>query len=177
MNILSQNEPLASTAIPEGYTPAGATKAMFYTGKIPADAKFISFFRIDGGKIYNYCCTLDDVNSNVIEIKGNAFVLDGQRQSSTYRSGEWTNIGEVSTTVPVVTDILGDADANSQVNVKDATAIQKHVAMVEQITGDNAFAADVDSNSEINVKDATAIQKHVAFKDTGYPIGQEVAVA
>ena len=177
MNILSQNEPLASTAIPEGYTPAGATKAMFYTGKIPADAKFISFFRIDGGKIYNYCCTLDDVNSNVIEIKGNAFVLDGQKQSSNYRSGEWTNIGEASTTAPVVTVILGDADANSQVNVKDATAIQKHVAMVEQITGDNAFAADVDSNSEINVKDATAIQKHVAFKDTGYPIGQEVAGA
>ncbi len=188
MNILTENEPLAPTAIPEGYTVAGTDKTKFYTGKIPADSKYISFFRMDGGKIYNYCCVAEDVDSNVIEIKDNCFILNNKKESSGYRSGYWTNIASVpettvpettvpETSVPLVTVILGDADANGQVNIKDATIIQKVVAMMETLTGKDAFAADVDANSEVNIKDATAIQKHLAHMETGFQIGSEVTVA
>lgn len=57
---------------------------------------------------------------------------------------------------------MGDADHNNSVNVKDATAIQKHVAGI--ITLDELVLnfSDVDFSKDINVKDATAIQKWVA---------------
>ena len=75
---------------------------------------------------------------------------------------------------PVPAGILGDADGNEKVNVKDATAIQKHVADIE-VTNFNAAVADVDANNKVNVKDATAIQKHVAGIDTGFAIGEPIA--
>ena len=76
---------------------------------------------------------------------------------------------------PAVTGLLGDADENSKVNVKDATAIQKHVADITVLTDTGLILADVDANEKVNVKDATAIQKYVADIETGFPIGQPVA--
>ncbi|MBQ4569055.1 MAG: hypothetical protein IJA62_03180 [Ruminococcus sp.] len=70
--------------------------------------------------------------------------------------------------------ILGDADCNQKVNVKDATAIQKHVASLITLSETGEILADADGNQKVNVKDATAIQKHVAGMNTGYPIGQQV---
>ncbi|MBQ1977479.1 MAG: hypothetical protein II225_01885, partial [Ruminococcus sp.] len=59
-------------------------------------------------------------------------------------------------------------------NVKDATAVQKHVADMQALTADGIIAADADGNTKINVKDATAIQKYVAGIDTGYDIGEYI---
>ncbi|MBQ3073261.1 MAG: dockerin type I repeat-containing protein [Ruminococcus sp.] len=66
--------------------------------------------------------------------------------------------------------VLGDADGDGKVNVKDATAIQKFAAGFE-ITLCEA-CADVDADTKVNVKDATAIQKFVAGMDVDYPIGK-----
>ena len=76
---------------------------------------------------------------------------------------------------PATVGLLGDADVNGKVNVKDATAIQKHVADITALTDTGLILADVDANEKVNVKDATAIQKFVADIETGYPIGQPFA--
>ena len=73
--------------------------------------------------------------------------------------------------------LLGDADENGIVNVKDATTIQKTVASIPVLTYDEV-AADADENGTVNVKDATAIQKWLASLPTneniGKPMGGEV---
>ncbi len=74
----------------------------------------------------------------------------------------------------VVAGILGDADCDGKVNIKDATAIQKHVAGLITLTKTGEILADVDSNTTVNIKDATAIQKHIAGMDTGFDIGKEI---
>lgn len=56
---------------------------------------------------------------------------------------------------------LGDADKNTFVNVKDATAIQKHVAGIITLDDSALDLSDVDFSEDINVKDATAIQKWI----------------
>ena len=56
----------------------------------------------------------------------------------------------------------GDADLNNTVNVKDATAIQKHAASLLTLEGIALAQADVTADNSVNVKDATAIQKWVA---------------
>ena len=75
---------------------------------------------------------------------------------------------------PAVAGILGDADEDSKVNIKDATAIQKHIAGLITLTQTGEKLADVDSNTTVNIKDATAIQKHIAGIDTGFDIGNPV---
>ena len=79
-------------------------------------------------------------------------------------------------TTPIETEyvLLGDADLNDEVNIKDATVIQKATAGVEKLTEKETFAADVNGDKEVNIKDATAIQKHIANKVTGYDINKKV---
>ena len=70
--------------------------------------------------------------------------------------------------------VSGDANCDTEVNIKDATAIQKHVAGLITLTDAGVKLADVDANTSVNIKDATAIQKHIAGIDTGFDIGNPV---
>ena len=72
------------------------------------------------------------------------------------------------------TGILGDANEDGNVNVKDATAIQKHVASLITLSDTALILSDVDASGNVNVKDATAIQKWVAGIETGFLIGEPV---
>ncbi|MBQ8001393.1 MAG: dockerin type I repeat-containing protein [Ruminococcus sp.] len=57
---------------------------------------------------------------------------------------------------------VGDADESNDVSIKDATAIQKHVAELVTIEGNALLLADVDFSNDISIKDATSIQKWIA---------------
>ncbi|MGN0452927.1 MAG: dockerin type I repeat-containing protein, partial [Ruminococcus sp.] len=65
-------------------------------------------------------------------------------------------------TNPADSTIIGDADGNGIINVKDATAIQKHVAGIITLTNQELANADFNADGVVNVKDATAVQKKVA---------------
>lgn len=67
--------------------------------------------------------------------------------------------------------IIGDADLDGKISIKDATAIQKYVAKIA-ITTFSTTLSDVNADSKINVKDATAIQKYCAHIDTNLNIGE-----
>ncbi|MBE6734269.1 MAG: hypothetical protein E7563_02855 [Ruminococcaceae bacterium] len=71
-----------------------------------------------------------------------------------------------------VTGLLGDANEDSEVNIKDATLIQKNIARLATISIKGTYLADVDGDEEITIKDATAIQKYVAGITVDFPIGE-----
>lgn len=75
---------------------------------------------------------------------------------------------------PQVVGLLGDADENGIVNIKDATAIQKSLANMRTLTEVGIMLADADGNGNLNIKDATAIQKFLASIDTGIVFGEVV---
>lgn len=57
---------------------------------------------------------------------------------------------------------VGDVDLSKNVNIKDATSIQKHTAKIIILTEQSKALADTDISGKVNVKDATLIQKHLA---------------
>ena len=60
-------------------------------------------------------------------------------------------------------EMMGDADSNGKVNVKDVTFIQKYLAkQISPLSYLNYCAMDYDRDEFVNIKDATAIQKHIA---------------
>lgn len=81
-----------------------------------------------------------------------------------------------SSSAPEAAYMLGDADGNGKVNVKDATLIQKHAAKITEIPEEDFDAADVNADGKLNVKDATAIQKYVAKIEIPYAIGEWLSV-
>ncbi len=70
--------------------------------------------------------------------------------------------------------LLGDVDGDSNVEVRDATWIQRHIAQVEIPFVISKTTADVDGDGIITVMDATAIQYYLANMKTTYHIGELV---
>lgn len=83
-----------------------------------------------------------------------------------------------TTTEPEFTEpiiyIVGDADMDKKINVKDATIIQKHAASLLTLSDASLLAADSNENGTVNVVDATIIQKFVAGIETDASVGKQV---
>ena len=58
--------------------------------------------------------------------------------------------------------LVGDVNRDGDINIKDATAIQKHLAAIDIFLKEAEFLADYDADGKITIKDATAIQKFLA---------------
>ncbi len=71
--------------------------------------------------------------------------------------------------------ILGDADQDLKINIKDATAIQKHIAKLTELSKTGMLAGDSNEDGILNIKDATEIQKHIANLPSNENIGKEFA--
>ncbi len=56
----------------------------------------------------------------------------------------------------------GDVNCDGEINIKDATAIQKYIASLEVFTNEQKVLADYNKDNDVNIKDATAIQKRIA---------------
>ena len=67
--------------------------------------------------------------------------------------------------------VLGDANGDGIVNIRDITAIQRHIAEYQPLTDLNLLAADVDGNGTVDISDATWIQRCLAEMDCPYDIG------
>lgn len=57
---------------------------------------------------------------------------------------------------------VGDANLDGEVNIKDATTIQKHLAQLITLENEAIIVADADEDTKISIKDATHIQKKIA---------------
>ena len=61
--------------------------------------------------------------------------------------------------------MIGDANSDGRVNIRDVTAIQRHVAEYEILTGSAFLAADTDGNGVVDINDATLLQQYLAEFD------------
>ena len=59
-------------------------------------------------------------------------------------------------------DNLGDVNKDSKLNIRDATAIQKHLAKIATLSDEILELADYNEDGKVNVRDATTIQKKIA---------------
>lgn len=69
--------------------------------------------------------------------------------------------------------LVGDVNGDGQVNIKDATYIQKVVAKLREEPENYLLTADVNSDNNVSVKDATVIQLYLAGFYDSLPITRE----
>lgn len=63
------------------------------------------------------------------------------------------------------TALIGDTNLDGIVNIRDVTAIQRHIAELEIFTDDQIALADTNGDGEINITDATRLQMYLAEYD------------
>ncbi len=66
--------------------------------------------------------------------------------------------------------ICGDVNFDSEISVKDATSVQKHLAKLITLPEELIFSGDVDGNGRLTISDATLIQKYVARIIDVFPV-------
>lgn len=82
-----------------------------------------------------------------------------------------------TTTVPApIYRLAGDVNEDSKVNVRDATAIQKHLANIITLSSIGVTLADANGDGKLNIKDATEVQKFIAGLTISDVIGEEIEV-
>lgn len=128
--------------------------ALFHDGAIVSYLSFVFTYPEDGFNVFGV--------TNDIWSKGN------QLMNLVFE------LAEEFKDIKVSDSFCGDADEDGKVNIKDATAIQKHIAGLIKLSDEGYRVADVDASSTVNIKDATSIQKHIAGMETGYPIGKTI---
>ena len=60
----------------------------------------------------------------------------------------------------------GDVNGDGEVNIEDATLVQKYVVGIEDFDKLQLFNSDVNDDGEISVVDATLIQKYIVGLDS-----------
>ena len=70
--------------------------------------------------------------------------------------------------------ILGDANCDGAVDIRDVTCIQRILAEWEATGNYSEAAADVNKSGSVEINDASSLQRWLADMETPYDIGVEV---
>ena len=128
----------------------------------------ITRFEADGGNAaYDGNYLLLDEGLMIVEPEG-GYLSNGRRIKTAGGS-----IAKHAVIVPKPI-IRGDVDGDGEVEIRDATWIQRHVAEIDIPFEITKKPADVDGDGEITVMDATAIQYYLAHMKSIYHIGEAV---
>ena len=68
--------------------------------------------------------------------------------------------------------LYGDLNSDDIIDVLDATALQRHLAKIDQYLRIYSESADVDDDAKLTVMDATLIQQYVARNISEFPAGE-----
>lgn len=73
-----------------------------------------------------------------------------------------TTTEAVTTTAPASKYQKGDVNRDGYISIKDATAIQKHIALIAVLDAEQQELADINGDNNVSIKDATKIQRIIA---------------
>ncbi|MEE0953191.1 MAG: leucine-rich repeat protein, partial [Ruminococcus sp.] len=69
------------------------------------------------------------------------------------------------TFIEYVDAAIGDMTGDGKVNVRDVTAMQRHLAGLEELTDDRLALADTNGDGKVDINDATHLQRYLAEFD------------
>ena len=138
-----------------------------------------------------YAVVTGDGQINFVVILKDGYTLDSVTASGAYKNVKDTGVANTyritkvsgAVTISVTTEqsetpsgyVLGDANGDGDVDVVDATVIQRYCTMISvPYTEEQLMCGDVDGDGYLTSVDATFIQRYCTFLYTPYDIGETV---
>ena len=90
------------------------------------------------------------------------YMLDWTLSRAAWISGQYIAHYHPDSAEDPSRDLLGDVNLSGEVDILDATLIQRHLASLEQLTQRQLAASDTNRSGEIDILDATLIQRYLA---------------
>ena len=155
---------------PDGMVYAGRV-AYKYKGTMPDNTSIIIRDGTKGiaGSAFKRCTGLTSVSipDSVTSIGGYAFedctglTIYGVPGSA---AEQYANDNGF-TFIEYVDAAIGDMTGDGKVNVRDVTAMQRHLAGLEELTDDRLALADVNTDGKVTIDDVTLLQRYLAEFD------------
>lgn len=161
----------------------GLNSSLIFNAKNPGAVKFVStnlngYNFTENGVLVTLTFEVKNTAHSEINLVIEEMTLKGDGTQSYFTDGKPSITKGISVTEILKTEnknaivyILGDANDDTKINVKDSTLIQKSSAGLSTLEEKALLAADADANEKVNIKDATVIQKHAAGVGVAYAIG------
>ncbi len=141
---------------------ANATRNYFYNASITIKAGQ-GDFEMDG-TYYCYYLALENLNGGTSVLSNISALEEAERN--------WTESAvnmiydDADALAPVALNFayaaMADANTDGNINIKDATYIQKSLANVVEASALSTSVSDVNGDGKVTIKDATALQKQLA---------------
>ena len=112
---------------------------------------------------------VDTTDKRTFEFKQDLTDEDGDLYAAFIIGGEFGHVWSMTFTLtaektaPSVT--VGDVNNDGNINIFDVTAIQRHLAEMELLSGDGLKAADCTGDGKVSIDDATRLQMYLAEYD------------
>ncbi len=90
---------------------------------------------------------------------------EGEREYKATVTLEGTTYTDLKTEVLPKRFLIGDADGDLRLTIRDVTAIQRHLAQLNLLTGTALKAADTNGDGKVTIDDATYLQLYLAEYD------------
>jgi uncharacterized protein YkwD len=124
----------------------------------------------DGKKVYT-CDICDNSYEENISALGHSYSSEVTKEPTYTETGLKTYTCAVcgdsyTEEIPVlekpIIGVYGNVNGDDVIDVKDVTTIQKHIASIKELTGNNCILADTDKDGNVDINDATNIQRYLA---------------
>ena len=165
---------LTSVTIPDSVTSIGSSAFDGCTGLTSVTIPD-SVTNIGGSAFYN-CTGLTSViiPDSVTSIGYRSFGYDGNGEDKIDGFTIYGVPGSAAeqyandngfTFIEYVDAAIGDMTGDGKVNVRDVTAMQRHLAGLEELTDDRLALADVNTDGKVTIDDVTLLQRYLAEFD------------
>ena len=116
------------------------------------------------------CEKCDDVQAVTAAItstvtKQPTLIVEGERKYTAALTFAGKTYTDVKIEVLPKLYLTGDADGDLRLTIRDVTAIQRHLAQLNLLTGNALKAADTNGDGRVTVEDATHLQLYLAEYD------------
>ena len=143
---------LSEISIPNGVQTLG-TKNSNNTMGLFENCKALSKIIIPDSVTFIADNTFDGCDSLTVYGNSNSYA---EEYANHYRIS-FKSIGDITPS-----GTIGDSNLDGIINIRDVTAIQRHIAELELFSDEHLVVADTNGDGEINVSDATHLQMYLA---------------
>ena len=106
----------------------------------------------------------DESGENVTDVRYYVDRLEGCDVFGAY-TYDFNDISDKYSRITFLTSLVGDVNLDGMVDIRDVTAIQRHLAALKEVTGEALLAADTNGDGAVTIDDATHLQMYFAEYD------------
>ena len=133
--------------------------------------KLYKLIRSTAALLFVLLLSMNVIPGTVSNAYQNDYVLHICQSSVLKCYSKGSNLKELSATFENEYRYFGDVNNDRKIDLQDVVMIQRFIARLKKLYGNDIIAADLDNNGSIDMNDVVLFQKYIADLTDHFPVG------